>query len=52
VAGLMVVAGLRARHECSVHKVLIWLFAAGFPGTLVALVAVYLRMEVRTRAGR
>jgi hypothetical protein len=49
---LMLAAGLRARHEFSVHNVLTWLLAAGFTGTLVALVGVYVRMEVRTRGGR
>jgi hypothetical protein len=49
---LMVVAGLRARHEFSVHNALTWLLAVCFAGTLVVLVPVYVRMEVRTRAGR
>jgi hypothetical protein len=50
VAGIMVllilVAGIRARHEFDASNVLTWLFAAGFCVTAAGVVILYLRMEL------
>jgi hypothetical protein len=50
VAGIMVllilVAGMRARHEFDPSNVLTWLFAAGFCITAAGVVILYLRMEL------
>ncbi len=42
---LLLLAGVRARAEFDPNRVLTWLFAVGFPGALVAIAAVYIRME-------
>jgi len=50
VAGIMVllilVAGIRARHEFDASNVLTWLFTAGFCVTAAGVVILYLRMEL------
>ena len=49
VAGIMVllilVAGVRARHEFDPSNILTWLFAAGFCATGAGIVILYVRME-------
>jgi hypothetical protein len=47
---LILVAGIRAHREFDAGNVLTWLFAAGFTGTAVAAVALYLQMESRARS--
>jgi hypothetical protein len=48
--GLILVAGIRAYREFDTGNILTWLFAAGFTGTTVAAVALYLQMESRARS--
>jgi hypothetical protein len=47
---LILVAGVRAHREFDAGNPLTWLLAAGFVGTAVASVLLYLRMELRMRA--
>jgi hypothetical protein len=47
---LILLAGLRAHREFDGGNALTWLFAAGFVGTAVAAVLLYVRMEARARA--
>jgi hypothetical protein len=50
VAGIMVllilVAGIRSRHEFDASNALTWPFAAGFCVTAAGVVILYLRMEL------
>jgi hypothetical protein len=50
VAGIMVllmlVAGVRARHELDPSNIFTWLFAAGFCVTAAGIVILYVRMEL------
>jgi hypothetical protein len=54
VAGIMLVlilvAGLRAHREFDAANPLTWLLAAGFVGTAVAVVLLYVRMKIRMRS--
>jgi hypothetical protein len=54
VAGLMLllilIAGIRARHEFDASRPLTWLFTAGFSATAIAMGLLYLRMQSRYRA--
>jgi hypothetical protein len=54
VAGIMLVlilvAGVRAYHEFDPANPLTWLLAAGFVGTAVAVVLLYVQMEIRMRS--
>jgi hypothetical protein len=51
VAGLMLtlilLAGVRARHEFTSTNPLTWLFGVGFVGLLAAIGVLYLRMRAR-----
>jgi hypothetical protein len=47
---LILLAGVRAHREFDSSNILTWLFAAGFVGTTVATVALYVRMESRVRS--
>jgi hypothetical protein len=47
---LILLAGVRAHREFDSGNPLTWLFAAGFIGTTVAAVLLYVRMEARARA--
>jgi hypothetical protein len=54
VAGVMLllilIAGLRAHREFDTGRPLTWLFAIGFPATVLVLALFYYRMETRYRA--